>query len=74
MFRPNPYPWVEIVNPKSEPTFTEDQIIEKMVEMFGDNLANPDHYPRIVKRQFELAKLELSRQPVTATVPVPTVS
>lgn len=62
MIRPNPYPWVEIVDPKPEPTFTLDQIIEKMVEMFGDNLANPDHYPRIAKHQFKLAKFELFRQ------------
>ena len=54
-----PYPWVEIVDLKPEPTFTLDQIIEKMVEMFGDNLANPDHYPRISKYQYNLAKYEL---------------
>lgn len=62
MIRPNPYPWVEIVDPKPEPTFTLDQIIEKMVEMFGDNIADPDHHPLIMKYQFKLAKFELTRQ------------
>ena len=66
MIRPNLYPWAEIVDPTPEPTFTLDQIIEKMIEMFGDNLADPDIYPRIAKHQFTLAKFELSRQPVGA--------
>ena len=62
MIRPNLYPWAEIVDPKPEPTFTLDQIIEKMVEMFGDNIADSDRHPLITKYQFKLAKLELSRQ------------
>lgn len=53
---PNPFPWVEIVDPKPEPSFTLDQIIEKMVKVFGENLANPEHYPAIAKYQFNTAK------------------
>ena len=64
MIRPNRYPWVEIVDPKPEPTFTLDQIIEKMVEMFGDNIVDPDHHPLITKYRFNLAKFELARRPV----------
>lgn len=70
MFRPYQYPWVEIVDPKPEPTFTLDQIIEKMVEMFGDNIADPDHHPLITKYQFRLAKLELTRQFVAVELQV----
>lgn len=58
------YPQVENDDPKSEPTFTRDQIIEKMVEMFGDKLANPIHHPRIAEYQFKLAKFELARRQV----------
>lgn len=68
MIRPNPYPWVENLDPKPEPTFTLDQIIEKMVEMFGDNLANLDHYPRIAKHQFNLAKYVLMTSSDRTTV------
>lgn len=53
---PNPFPWVEVIDPKPEPTFTIDQILEKMVEVFGDKLANPEQYPAIARYQFKTAE------------------
>lgn len=44
---------------------TNDQIIDKMVEMFGDQLYDTEHCPMLAKHQHMLAKLELS-----LTVPV----
>lgn len=52
----NPFPWAEVVNPKPEPKFTLEHILRKMVEIYGDNLANPENYPLIAKHQFKVAK------------------
>ena len=40
--------------------FNSDQIIGKMLEMFGDQLYDPEHCPLLAKHQHMLAKLELS--------------
>jgi len=68
MNRISSFPPVEIVNAKPEPIFTVDEIIEKMIEMYGEKVADPEVYPRILKFQFLMAKLALEASHKTSNV------
>ena len=42
-------------------TVTIEQVQEKMIELFGDKVANPEHYPKQFEYQIKLAKWMLSQ-------------
>lgn len=56
--------------------FTPGELIEKMEELFGDNIANEEHYPRTFMHQLKIAEYKLrdgrdwgqvGTEPVTTT-------
>lgn len=46
-----------------------DDVFTKMVSMFGDELANPEVYPKRAKHQYRLAKYELYLEQAHASAP-----
>lgn len=49
---------------------TVEQVQEKMIELFGDKVVNPEHYPKQFEYQVKLAKWMLQTEPSTNQVVV----
>ncbi len=52
-------PMVELLNEKPKPSFSPEQIYEKMCSMFGEDV-NPFVFPSIFKYRVSLARFELT--------------
>lgn len=51
---------------------TPEAVLEQMIKIYGEeNLANPEHYPKVFQSQVNLAKWLISLQPSTEVAVAP---